>query len=101
MAPAGTAHRHRLPAYVGVWLALVLIVGIEVQVTYARLPARLLLPVLLGLAVIEALLALLYFMHLRYERPLVFWSVISTLLFVLLMMNQFWADARRLLALHR
>jgi hypothetical protein len=35
-------------------------------------------------------------MHLKYERPSLFWSLIPTVLFVLLMMNQIWPDAYRL-----
>ena len=33
-------------------------------------------------------------------RGLLFWSLIPGLVFVLLMMNQFWSDAYRLLSLH-
>ncbi len=42
----------------------------------------------------------MYFMHLRYERPSLFWSLIPGLIFVLLMMNHLWRDAHRLISLH-
>lgn len=86
--------------YVGVWIGLLLIVAIEVALTYAHLPVGTLLAALLTLAIIEAALGVMIFMHLRYERRVLFWSLIPGLIFVLLMMNQLWSDAYRLLSLH-
>jgi cytochrome c oxidase subunit IV len=87
--------------YVAVWLGLLLIVGAEVALTYARLPTGTLLAALLALALVEAGLGLMYFMHLRYERRALFWSLIPALIFVFIMMNQFWSDAHRLRSLHQ
>jgi cytochrome c oxidase subunit IV len=56
-----------------------------------------LLAALLSLAVIEAGLGVMYFMHLKYERRALFWSLIPTLVFVLVMLNHLWPDAHRLL----
>ena len=86
-----------LRAYVAVWIGLLVIVGVEVAATYARLTVGMQLAVLLALAVLEAGLALLYFMHLRYERPSLFWSLIPALVIVLLLMDHFWPDAVRLM----
>jgi len=82
---------------VAVWIGLLVIVGVEVAATYARLAVGIQLAVLLALAVLEAGLALLYFMHLRYERPSLFWSLIPALVIVLLLMDHFWPDAVRLM----
>jgi cytochrome c oxidase subunit IV len=87
--------------YVAVWLGLLLIVGVEVALTYAGLPTGILLSALLALALVEAALGVLYFMHLRYERRALFWSLIPALIFVFIMMNQFWTDAHRLRSLHQ
>ena len=87
--------------YVALWLGLLLIVGAEVALTYARLPAGILLSALLALALVEAGLGVMYFMHLRYERRTLFWSLIPALIFVFIMMNQFWSDALRLRSLHQ
>src|SRR2546425_7770632 len=73
---------HRAPTmkmYVVVWIGLILIVGLEVFLTYERLPTGTLLACLLGLALIEAALGVMYFMHLKYERPALFWSLIPYL----------------------
>ena len=87
--------------YVAVWLGLLLIVAAEVALTYAGLPTGTLLAALLVLALVEAGLGLMYFMHLKYERRTLFWSLIPALIFVFLMMNQFWSDAYRLRSLHQ
>jgi caa(3)-type oxidase subunit IV len=87
--------------YVIVWLALLVIVGAEVALTYARPSAGRLLSGLLALALVEAGLGVMYFMHLKYERRILFWSLIPALVFVFIMMNQFWSDAERLRSLHQ
>jgi cytochrome c oxidase subunit IV len=86
--------------YLTVFAGLLLIVGLEVVLTYLRLPPQILLFALLALALTEAGLALMFFMHLKYERRL-FWSLIPALIFVFIMMNQFWSDANRLRTLHQ
>jgi cytochrome c oxidase subunit IV len=70
------------------------------RLTYAHLPTGVLLGGLLALAILEAALGVMFFMHLRYERRALFWSLIPGLIFVLLMMNQLWPDAYRLASLH-
>jgi caa(3)-type oxidase subunit IV len=86
----------RLRVYVVVWLCLLGIVAIEVALTRAGIPPGALVLALLALAALEAAIGVMYFMHLRYERRLLFWCLIPALIFVLVMMNQFWADAHRL-----
>jgi len=98
-AAPGTTSSATMRQAVVVWLALLLIVAIEVLLTRAGMPTGTLLAALLALALIEAGIALLYFMHLRYERPILLWSVIALLLFVFLMLNHLWPDALRLLRL--
>lgn len=71
------------------------IVVVEVLLTYAGLTPTALLLALLSLAFIEAALALLYFMHLRYERPILFWTLIPALVFVLVLFDHLWPDAFR------
>jgi cytochrome c oxidase subunit IV len=90
----------RTKVYVAVWISLLLIVAAEVALTYARLPSGTLLAALLVLAILEAALGLMYFMHLKYERRILFWALIPGLIFVFFMMNQFWSDALRLHSMH-
>jgi len=90
-------HPPGMRLYVVVWIGLLLIVGIEVSLTYLQLPGPRLLASLLVLAFIEAGIGVMYFMHLKYERPSLFWSLIPTLIFVLVLMDHFWPDALRLM----
>jgi len=85
--------------YVAIWIGLLLIVGVEVALTYAGLAAGVLLSALLALAVVEAGIGVMFFMHLKYERRLLFWSLIPGLIFVLLLMNHLWRDAARMVLL--
>ena len=85
-----------MKAYVGIWVGLLCIVGVEIFLTYRHFSSRTLLLWLLVFAFIEAGIAVLYFMHMRYERPRLFWTIIPALVFVLFMMDHFWPDALRL-----
>jgi cytochrome c oxidase subunit 4 len=82
--------------YAVVWLGLLCIAGIEVFVTYRGFSTYGLLTVLLLLAILEAAIGLLYFMHMKYDRPILLWSFVISVVFVLLMMNQLWPDAYRM-----
>ena len=100
MAQTRSVRDPGMKLYLTVFTALLLIVAIEVGLTYLRLPTETLLFALLALALIEAGLGLMYFMHLKYERRL-FWSLIPGPIFIFIMMNQFWSDANRLRTLHQ
>jgi heme/copper-type cytochrome/quinol oxidase subunit 4 len=86
--------------YVRVWLGLLIIVGLEVALTYAKPHPAMLVNGLLLLALLEVSLGLWYFMHLRFEKRLLLWSLVLFLV-IMIMMNQIWPDALRLRSLHR
>jgi len=81
--------------YVVLWAGLLGIVIVEVLLTYAGLSPLALTISLLALALIEAGVALMYFMHLKYERRILFFSLIPALVFVLVMFDHIWPDAFR------
>ena len=54
---------------------------------------------MLILAAIQTYLAVMFFMHLRNEKPTLRLALIPGTLFVLVMMNMIWADSFRLIAL--
>jgi cytochrome c oxidase subunit IV len=84
--------------YIAIWAGLMLIAGVEVLLTYDRsFSIGMLLAALLILAFTEAAIAIVYLMHLRYERSTLFWSLIPVTIFVLVSMNQIWADALRMI----
>jgi heme/copper-type cytochrome/quinol oxidase subunit 4 len=90
-----TNHEPGMTGYIGIWIGLLCIVGIETFLTSMHLSTHRLLAALLILAFLEAGIALLYFMHLKYEKPNLFWSLVPAVIFVLFMMNHFWPDAYR------
>jgi cytochrome c oxidase subunit IV len=101
MADSGSNHQRepQIKSYVLAWIGLLFIAGIEVFMTYRGFSVHGLLTVLLILAFLEAGVALLYFMHLKYDRPLLLWSFVVSVVFVLAMMNQIWADAYRMVSI--
>lgn len=90
-----TNHEPGMKEYIAIWVGLLCIVGIETFLTSMNLSTHELLASLLVLAFIEAGIALLYFMHLKYEKPNLFWSLVPAVIFVLFMMNHIWPDAYR------
>jgi len=88
-----------MKTYVTVWLGMIALVGVEVLVTYARPSPGTLLAALLALALLEAAVALLYFMHLKYERRALLWWTVPLVVFALVMLDHVWPDALRLASL--
>jgi heme/copper-type cytochrome/quinol oxidase subunit 4 len=96
MASATPEQQASMGTYISIWVGLIAIVGIEVAITYKHPETKHLLFTLLILAAIEAFVGLLYFMHMKYERKILFWTIVPITIFVLFMMDHFWADAYRL-----
>jgi heme/copper-type cytochrome/quinol oxidase subunit 4 len=88
-------HEPGMKEYIAIWVGLLCIVGIETFVATMHLSTHRLLAALLLMAFIESGIALLYFMHLKYEKPNLFWSLVPAVIFVLFMMNHIWPDAYR------
>jgi cytochrome c oxidase subunit IV len=59
---------HARPNYIGIWVALGVLTGIELGVAFLPWPKTTLILILVGLAIWKALLVALYYMHLRFER---------------------------------
>ena len=96
MSEIAADHDPKNGFYVGVWVALLCIAGLEVFLTYRGFSTHALLALLLCLAVVESAIGVLYFMHLKFERRVMMWSIVISIVFVLLMMNQIWPDAYRM-----
>ena len=54
---------------------------------------------MLILAAIQAYLAVMFFMHLRHEKPSLRLALIPGTFFVLVLMNMIWADSFRLMVM--
>ncbi len=86
-----------MSSYVGIGVGLMLIVGVEVILTYQHMAPRTLLFALLCLACLEAYVGVMYLMHVRYERPILFWTIFPATLFVLGFLCYLFPDAFRML----
>ena len=78
-----------------VWIALLVLTGIEVFLCYEQLQTMIMLTALVGLSVIKAALIIAYFMHLKFERLSLFLTLFPMLIFCILLMLIFLGDASR------
>jgi len=94
-----TAEGHKSSAgkYVVVYLCILAIAALQFVVAYSNITAEQMFTRMLILAVVEAALALLFFMHLSDNRGLLWFVVIFTV-FVLLAMQYGWTDSFRIAA---
>jgi len=73
------AHDDSKGQYFWVWGALLVLTGIEVWLGYRQIfePVHM-LEVLLVLSVVKSALIIAYFMHLKFERALMRWLLVSS-----------------------
>ena len=88
-----TAKSNSMASTYVIYGAILAIAVVQVIVAMAMGPS---LWRMLVLAVIQAYLAVMFFMHLRDEKPTLRLALIPGTLFVLVMMNMIWADSFRL-----
>jgi len=91
-------HKSSMGKYIGVYVCLLVIAALQFVVAYSGAGASQMLVLMLLLAIIEAGIAALFFMHLGDERRglLAFVGVITV--FVLLALQYGWTDSNRLLS---
>ncbi|PYX52366.1 MAG: hypothetical protein DMG79_00935 [Acidobacteria bacterium] len=76
-----------------VYVVILALAGVQIFMAYHS-PGVLRM---LIVAAIQAILAVMYFMHLRDEKSTLRLALIPATLFVLVMMNMVWADSYRLI----
>jgi len=74
------AKHHLVPfrLYVAVWAALIVLTGITVGAQYTDLRHVAVFTALL-IATVKATLVVLYFMHIRFEKPIFAWMILVVL----------------------
>jgi len=78
---------------------LLLLTMVEVVLAYIQVPLALMLTILIGLSLIKAALILAYFMHLRYERMSLVYTLIPMLVICVCLLFIFFPDSIRQLNL--
>jgi caa(3)-type oxidase subunit IV len=83
--------------YLAVFGALLVLTAITVGISYLRLPEGPAVVVALTIAAGKAALVAAFFMHLKGEKPAVYWSLgLTAFLFVALVAFVFWTEADHL-----
>ena len=82
-----------------VWTWLVLITFVEVFLAYIKLGLTTMLALLLGLSLVKAALIIAYFMHLRFEKRSLVWTLIPAMVVTICLLAVFFPDSLRLLEL--
>ncbi len=95
MATAQT-HTSSTSKYVIVYICILAIAALQFVIAYSHIDAAQMFTRMLSLAIIEAALALLFFMHLTDNRGLM-WFVVIFIVAVLLGMQYGWTDSFRLI----
>ena len=89
------AHKSSVGKYVVVYFCILAIAALQFVIAYSDITGPQMLTRMLILAIIEAALALLFFMHLSDNRGLLWFVVIFTVA-VVLGMQYGWTDSSRL-----
>jgi len=83
-----------------VWIGLLGMTAIEVVLAYVQIfSLKGMLMVLMALSIVKAGLIMAYFMHLRFEKPVLVLSLIPALIAVISLLFVFFPDSVRLLEL--
>ena len=88
-------HKSSAGKYVVVYVCILAIAALQFVIAYSNITGAQMFTRMLILAVVEAALALLFFMHLSDSRGLLWFVVIFTV-FVLLTLQYGWTDSFRL-----
>jgi len=88
-------HKSGVGKYLVVYFCILAIAALQFVVAYSNISGSQMFTRMLFLAVIEAALALLFFMHL-YDNQGLLWFVMIFTVFVLLAMQYGWTDSFRI-----
>jgi len=89
-------HVSNVKKYVVVYVIILAIAALQFVIAYSNISGSQMFARMLFLAVVEATLGLLFFMHLSENRGLL-WFVVIFNVFVLLAMQYGWTDSFRIL----
>lgn len=90
-------HRSNATKYIVVYLCILAIAGLQFVIAYSNIDGSQMFTRMLLLACVEAVLAVLFFMHLWVDSRGLLWFVAVFTIFVLLAMQYGWTDSYRLL----
>ena len=86
-----------LTIYLVVYVSILSLAGLQIVLAYQHTDGPQLFFRMLSVALVQAWLAVMFFMHMRTERRSLVLSLGLYTVFVLAMMNMIWSDSFRLL----
>ncbi|MCU1299024.1 MAG: hypothetical protein JWO91_3302 [Acidobacteriaceae bacterium] len=86
-----------LGTYFVVYFLVLAIAGMQVIIAYENIDPSQMVLRMLSLAIIQAGLAVMFFMHMKTEKRSLLLTLVPVTVFVLLMMNMIWSDSYRIL----
>jgi heme/copper-type cytochrome/quinol oxidase subunit 4 len=89
--------RGGLTTYLLVYVFILIIAALQILVAYRSTNAEQELVTMLALAIVQAALAVTFFMHMKSEKRNLALFLLPATVFVLAMMNMIWSDSFRLL----
>jgi cytochrome c oxidase subunit 4 len=84
-----------MSVFIRVWIFLLVLTGVEVGLAYVQAGPMTMLAALLGLSVLKSIYIIAYFMHMKYERPLLRWTLFPTLILLILALLGLLPDSAR------
>ncbi len=85
--------------YLIVWIGLLFLTVVEIVLAYMHLPLGVMLVTLMGLSLVKSALIVAYFMHLRFERRSLFYTLIPAAVICIGLLAVFFPDSLRALEL--
>ena len=82
--------------YIAIYVCILILAALQFVIGYSQMDATKMFIRMLSVAVAEAALALLFFMHLWAEKRGFLWFVIIFTVFVMLAMQYGWTDSHRM-----
>ena len=86
-------------SYIAVYIAILAISGLQILIAYSSVETSRMLFRMLALAIVQAGLAITFFMHMKSEKRNLALFLLPATVFVLAMMNMIWSDSFRLLTM--
>jgi cytochrome c oxidase subunit IV len=88
-----------IATYLVVYVAILAISGLQILLAYSQIEASRMVFRMLALAIVQAGLAITFFMHMKSEKRNLALFLLPATVFVLAMMNMIWSDSFRLLTM--
>src|SRR5437870_3377737 len=87
----------RLTTYLVVYVIILAVSGLQILIAYSNVEGSRIFMRMLALAIVQAGLAITFFMHMKSEKRNLALFLLPATVFVLVMMNMIWSDSFRLL----